>query len=261
MTTLKIDLNSDIGESFGRYKLGHDEEILKYISSANIACGFHAGDPSVMKNTVKKAIENGVKIGAHPGYNDLQGFGRRSINYTPQEVYDMLLYQIGALYAFTKSQNTTLRHIKPHGALYNDIYKNYDKGDKSLAEAVASAIKDFDENLIAVMLAGTKVIEYWQSLGLKVAGEVFADRAYTPDGKLVPRSQKGAVIHDEKEVVKRVLQMVEKKQITAIDGSIIKQIEFDTICLHGDTKGAVELAQKIHNALKDANIKIIPMLS
>jgi len=256
---MRVDLNSDMGESFGRYKLGYDEELLKYVSSANIACGFHAGDPMVMEFTVKEALSRGVAIGAHPGYLDLQGFGRRSISMSPEEVEAFVLYQIGALYAFVKANGGTLRHVKPHGQLYNDANNAATRGDEGIARAIGNAVKRFDPSLILVGLSGSKMVEVWRRMGLKVAEEVFADRAYNPDGTLVSRSKPGAVIKDPDEVVKRVIRMVKYREVVAIDGSVIKNLSFDTICVHGDTPTAVELAKRIREALDREGIEVKPM--
>ncbi len=252
----RIDLNSDVGESFGRYKLGFDERLMACISSANVACGMHAGDPSVMRRTVEKALSLGVKVGAHPSYPDLQGFGRRTLDMGPDEVYEFTLYQMGALDAFLRARGSKLTHVKPHGALYNDVYKRALKGDRTYCEAIASAVKDFDPSLWVVTLAGNVTMEIYASLGLKVAGEVFADRAYNPDGSLVPRGVKGAVIEDVEAVVERVVRMVERGEVEAMDGSAIKGLSFHTICLHGDSEGAVEMAERIRKALSERGISI-----
>lgn len=256
---MRVDLNSDMGESFGRYKLGYDEEVLEYVSSANIACGAHAGDPLVMEETVKFALENGVAVGAHPGYPDLQGFGRRSLAMSPNEIEAFVLYQLGALSAFVQSHGGKLRHVKPHGALYIDAYKAASAGDESICRAIGNAVKRFDPSLILVGLAGSKMVDIWRRMGLKVAEEVFADRAYNPDGTLVSRSKPGAVIKDPDEVVRRVIKMVKDKEIVAIDGTVIKDFSFDTICVHGDTPTAVELVRRIREAFDREGIEVKPM--
>jgi len=210
----KVDLNCDIGEGFGAYKLGFDEEIMPYISSANIACGFHAGDPICMRRTVRLAEEAGVGIGAHPGFPDLMGFGRREMMISPNEARDYVMYQIGALGAFTKTKR--LQHVKPHGALYNMGVRN-----EELARAVAQAVMEVDSNLILVGLTGSAWIKVGRELGLRVACEVFADRSVNPDGTLVPRKHPRAVINDVEEVAARVLRVVTEGKITTINGEEI----------------------------------------
>ena len=255
----KVDLNSDMGESFGRYKLGYDEEILREISSANIACGFHASDFMVLSNTVKAAYDNGVEIGAHPGYPDLQGFGRRSMDLLPQEIENLVIYQLGSIYGFAKAEGGRLQHIKPHGALYIDTYSRAMKGDFSYAEAIGRAVKRFDPGIILLGLAGSKMVKAWKDMGLRVAEEVFADRAYNPDKTLVSRRIKGAVITDENEVVKRVIKMVKEHIIIAMDGKELTDFHFDTICVHGDTPTAVNLVRQIRKAFDREDIKVVPL--
>ena len=249
----KIDLNCDLGESFGAYIIGEDSKILDYVSSVNIACGFHAGDPVVMAKTVKMALEKGVAIGAHPGFPDLMGFGRRNMQISLEEARNYLLYQIGALDAFVKSEGARLSHVKPHGALYNMAAKDYD-----LAYTLARAVYDFDKELIFVALAGSVAVKAAEDAGLRVAGEVFADRAYEEDGSLVARSKPGAVIHDEDLALARVEQFIEKNTVTAITGKEI-HISLDTVCLHGDNAEAVLFAQKINKRLKEKGIEISPL--
>jgi len=240
-----------LGESFGAYKLGFDEELMSYISSANIACGFHAGDPMWMRLTVRLAEEAGVAIGAHPGFPDLMGFGRREMKVTPEEAKNYVIYQIGALQAFTSSKR--LQHVKPHGALYNMGAVN-----EELARAVAEGIKEVDPELILVGLAGSAWIKVSQEIGLRVASEVFADRALNPDGTLVPRSQPGAVIHDLEDIVARSLKMVTEGKAVAINGEEINT-KADTICLHGDTPGAVDFARNLRQRMETAGIAVVPM--
>ncbi|MEE8046417.1 MAG: 5-oxoprolinase subunit PxpA [Dehalococcoidia bacterium] len=249
--TGKIDFNADIGESFAGYELGLDSEIVKYITSANIATGFHAGDPDWMAKTVSLAIENNVGIGAHPAYPDLAGFGRRKMDLTPDEVRNAVTYQVGALAAFTPGQK--LQHVKPHGALYNTAV-----GDAAIAEAIVTAIKAFDPDLIHVVLAGSQWEKIARSHGVRVARECYADRAVTTEGTLVPRSQPGAVIHDPEAVVDRSLKLATEGKVTAVDGT---EIDFsaDSICLHGDTAGAVELAAAVRGSLEHAGVEITPM--
>jgi len=240
-----------MGESFGVYKLGFDEGLMPYISSADIACGFHAGDPMCMRRTVHLAEETGVAIGAHPSFPDLMGFGRRDMRVTPEEIRNYIIYQVGALQVFTKAKR--LQHVKPHGALYN-----MGAGDEELARAVAEGIREVDPNLILVGLAGSAWIKVGQEMGLRVASEVFADRALTPDGILVPRSHTGAVIHDPEEVAARSLRMVTEGKAIAINGEEIN-IRGDTICLHGDTPRAADLARTLKERLEAAGIAVVPM--
>ena len=249
--TGKIDFNADIGESFAGYELGLDSEIVKYITSANIATGFHAGDPDWMARTVSLAIENGVGIGAHPAYPDLAGFGRRNMDLTPAEVHNAVTYQVGALAAFAPGRK--LQHVKPHGALYNTAVR-----DAAVAEAIVLAVQAFDPDLIHVVLAGS----HWESIarkhGVRVARECYADRAVTPEGSLVPRSQPGAVVHDPETVIERSLKLATEGKVSAIDGT---EIDFsaDSICLHGDTAGAVELAEAVRASLEAGGVAITPM--
>lgn len=235
----KIDLNCDMGESFGHYSLGHDPEIIKYISSANIACGFHAGDPSIMNKTVKLAIENDVSIGAHPGLPDLQGFGRRKMTISPREAYELVLYQTGALNAFATANGGTLRHVKPHGALYNMA-----AADVLLAEAIAEAVYRLNPELILFGLAGSELIAAGEQIGLRTANEVFSDRTYQRDGTLTPRSMPNALITNEEEAIIQALMMVKEQQTTSIDGTNII-LKADTICIHGDGPTALDFARRI----------------
>ncbi len=234
---MKIDLNCDLGESFGNYKIGMDEEVIKFISSANIACGFHASDPLVMEKTVALAKENGVKVGAHPGFPDLAGFGRRNMNVSPKELKAMVVYQIGALNAFCKASGIKMNHVKPHGAMYNMAAK-----DERLALAIAEAVAQIDDNLFLVGLSGSELLKAAKRVGLKCASEVFADRAYEDDGSLVPRSKIGAVISNEEEASDRAVQMIKYGKVKSITGKEIP-ITADTICIHGDTPQALHLAR------------------
>ena len=231
--------------------MGFDEELMPYISSANIACGFHAGDPICMRQTVHLAEEAGVAIGAHPGFPDLIGFGRRDMQVSPEEARNYVIYQVGALQAFTRTKR--LQHVKPHGALYNMGAKN-----EELARAVAEAIQEVDPNLILVGLAGSAWVNAGREVGLRVASEVFADRALNADGTLVPRSQPQAVIHEVKEVVARVLKIVTEGKAIAVNGEEI-EVSGDTICLHGDTLGAVVLARTLRQSLEAAGVAVVPM--
>ncbi|NJE02650.1 LamB/YcsF family protein [Thermococcus sp. MV11] len=250
---MKVDLNSDLGESFGRYRLGLDEEVMNHITSANVATGWHAGDPLVMRKTVRLAGEKGVAVGAHPGYPDLLGFGRRYMKLSPEEARTYILYQVGALYAFARAEGIELQHVKPHGALYNALVK-----EEELARAVIEGIADFDRNLIFVTLSGSRPAEMAEEMGVKVAHEVFADRAYNPDGTLVSRSRPGAVIHDKEEIAERVISMVKDGGVRAINGEWV-ELKADTICVHGDNPKAVEIASHIRKVLEEEGVRIVPM--
>jgi len=240
-----------MGEAFGVYRLGFDERIMPHISSANIACGFHAGDPVCMRRTVRLAEEAGVAIGAHPGLPDLMGFGRREMMVSADEARDYVTYQIGALQAFSRAKK--LQHVKPHGALYNMGARN-----EGLAGAVAEAIRAVDPELILVGMAGSAWIKVGRELGLRVACEGFADRSLNPDGTLVPRSQPGAIIADVEEVIARVLRIVTEGKVLAINGEEI-DMAADTICLHSDTPGAGNLAQALRQRLEAAGVLVVPM--
>ena len=239
----RVDLNSDLGESFGAYTLGRDQDILGIITSANIACGFHAGDPEVMRKTVSLALKNGVAIGAHPGYPDLVGFGRRNIAASPAEVYAMMVYQIGALAAFAKAEGAKLRHVKPHGALYNMA-----AADEKLAEAVAEAIYKVDGTLVLFGLSGSWMVRKARALGLKAAEEVFADRTYQKDGSLTSRRDPGALITDEEASLAQVLGMVKNKTVKSLQGDLVP-ITADTICVHGDGEHALAFSRRIKDTL------------
>ncbi|RKO68038.1 LamB/YcsF family protein [Desulfofundulus salinus] len=249
-----VDLNADVGESFGAYKIGMDEEVIKYISSANIACGLHAGDPVVMEKTINLAAEYGVGVGAHPGYPDLQGFGRRNMALSPAEVKAYVMYQIGAIMSFARAAGVRVVHVKPHGALYNIAAK-----DPSIALAIVEAIKAVDEELILLALAGSEMVKAARAAGLKVAQEVFADRAYNADGTLVARSKPGAVIHDPGTAIPRAVRMVTEGKVTAINGEEVS-IEADSICVHGDNPQAIEFVRKLRKALEAAGVSIKPLV-
>jgi UPF0271 protein len=240
-----------MGEGFGAYELGRDDKLMRQISSANIACGFHAGDPSVMQRTVSLAERVGVAMGAHPGFPDLIGFGRREMAVSPQDITNYVIYQVGALQAFTRNQH--LQHVKPHGALYNMGVK-----DESVARAVVQGIREVDPGLILVGLAGSNWIKAAVQAGVKVASEVFADRAVNADGTLVPRSHPAAVIEDVDDVISRSLLMVTEGKAISMDGQKIP-IRADTICLHSDTPGVVTLAEKLREKLEEAGVEIVPM--
>ena len=247
---MRIDLNSDLGESFGPWPMGHDAALMDSISSANVACGFHAGDPGVMRATIALAREKGVAIGAHPGFQDLVGFGRREMKATAREVEDLVLYQVAALAGMAAAQGATLQHVKAHGALYNMACR-----DRSLADAIARAVAAIDRSLILFGLPYSELLTAGRAAGLGVAAEVFADRAYDPDGSLTSRHKPGSVIHDTAQVVARAVKMVREQQVVAVDGSTI-QLQADTMCLHGDTPGAAALARDIRNGLESAGIRI-----
>ncbi|MDR3355060.1 MAG: LamB/YcsF family protein [Synergistaceae bacterium] len=253
MGLMSIDMNSDLGESFGVWRMGDDASVLAFVSSANVACGYHAGDPSTMRHTVELCARAGVSIGAHVSYPDLIGFGRRNMACTPDEVYDYCLYQIGALSAFCRAQGVGLRHVKPHGALYNQAAK-----DEKLAEAAARAVKDAGDGIILVGLAGSKLAAAARDAGVKFASEAFADRAYLKDGSLMPRSRSGAVIHDAEIAARRAVQIATTGTITADDGTDIR-LEPDTICLHGDTEEAVRMAAAVKRALDLAGVEVRPL--
>ena len=247
---IKVDVNCDLGESFGRYELGEYEDVLQYVTSANIACGFHAGDPTVMRKTVAKAVEHNVRIGAHPSLPDLIGFGRREMKVTPQEVYDMVVYQIGALDAFLRVHNTQLQHVKPHGALYNMAAV-----DPLLAEAIAKAVHDVSPSLVLYGLSGSELTKAGERIGLTVAHEVFADRTYQRNGTLTPRSEAHALITDEQQALEQIRKMVLKGQVKAVDGSIV-DLKADTICVHGDTPHAVAFARLIYDDLRQREVNV-----
>ncbi|MCG6184577.1 5-oxoprolinase subunit PxpA [Anoxybacillus sp. LAT_38] len=245
-----VDLNCDMGESFGVYRIGNDEDILNYVTSANIACGFHAGDPSTMRRTVHMALEKGVSIGAHPGLPDLIGFGRRNMAITPEEAYDLIVYQVGALYAFVKAAGGKMQHVKPHGALYNMAAK-----DQALSEAIAKAVYDIDPTLVLFGLAGSELIKAGERVGLKTANEVFADRTYQQDGSLTSRREPNALINDEQEAIRQVIRMVKEGKVRSQQGVDVN-IQADTICIHGDGPHALTFAKNIFKKLTDEGIKI-----
>lgn len=246
----QVDLNSDLGESFGAYTIGQDEKVLPFVTSANIACGFHAGDPLVMQKTIALAVKNHVAVGAHPGLPDLVGFGRRKMDITPQEAYAMVLYQVGALQAFARAAGISLQHVKPHGALYNMAAVN-----RVLAEAIASAVHDISPNLTLVGLAGSELIRAGESAGIPVVNEVFADRTYQPDGTLTPRSRSNAVIRDKEQAVSQVLYMILKGKVAAVNG-IEVPVRADTVCVHGDTPSALLFTETLKIKLQEAGVAV-----
>ena len=247
---MRIDINSDTGESFGAYTIGHDAGLFRSITSANVAAGFHAGDPSVLRDTIRLAKAHGVAVGAHPGFPDLVGFGRRELNVTPQEAEDLVLYQVAAVAGVAAAEGVKLQHVKPHGALFNMAVRNVE-----LATAIARAVAAFDKTLILFGLPGSEILNAGRAAGLGVAAEVFADRAYQPDGSLASRRKPGAVIHDAAVVVTRAVRMAKQHTVVAIDGSIVA-LEADTICVHGDTPGSDDLAAKIRAGLEAAGITV-----
>lgn len=246
----KVDLNCDMGESFGSYKLGHDEKILDYITSANIACGFHAGDPTTMRKTVRLALEKNVGIGAHPGLQDLVGFGRRAMQISPQEAYDIVVYQIGALYAFVRSEGGRLQHVKPHGALFNMAAK-----DPALAEAIAEAIYKVDPELILFGLSGGELIKAAKKIGLRAANEVFSDRTYQLDGTLTARTNKNALITCQETAARQAVRMVKEGKVKTVQGVDIP-VKADTICIHGDGEKALDFARYIKETLSKEGIAL-----
>ena len=250
---MRIDLNADVGESFGAYAIGHDPGLMKSITSANVAAGFHAGDPSVLRATVRRAKAHGVAVGAHPSFPDLAGFGRREMVMSPREAEDLVLYQIAAVAGVAHVEGVQLQHVKPHGALYNMA-----SHDIALAGAVARAVAAFSPGLILLGPPGSELLKAGSALGLRVVGEAFADRAYEPDGSLVSRKKLGAIIHDVDAVVERSIRLAKDRSVVAIDGSIV-HLRADTICVHGDTPGADELAAKLRQALERAGIEVKPM--
>lgn len=249
----QIDLNCDLGESFGNYKIGMDEEVIPLISSANVACGYHASDPIVMQKTIAMTKKFGTAVGAHPGFPDLMGFGRRNLSVSPAEAKAYTLYQLGALDAFCITQGVKLQHVKPHGALYNMAAKDYE-----LARGICEAIYEFDKDLIVLALSGGQLIRAGQDIGLRTALEFFSDRAYEEDGTLVNRRKEGAVITDENEALARVVRMIKENKLTAITGKDIS-IKADSVCVHGDGVKALEFVKKIREKLTDEQIAIKPL--
>jgi 5-oxoprolinase (ATP-hydrolysing) subunit A len=247
---LTVDLNCDMGESFGVYNLGYDEQAMPYVTSINVACGFHASDPSNMVKTVRLAKKFGVAIGAHPSFPDLVGFGRRFMAASVEEIKADVLYQIGALMAICQVEGLTLQHVKAHGALYNAAEK-----DIVVGKAIAEAIKALDPNLYMLCLGNSTMVAAAQAVGVKYVEEAFADRAYTSQGTLVPRKQAGAVIHDIETVAARVLSMVKEKKVSGIDGTVVP-IHAQTICVHGDTPGAVDMIKLIGKKLEEEKISL-----
>lgn len=247
---MRIDLNSDMGESFGAYTIGHDAGLMASITSANVAAGFHAGDPTVLRETIRLAKKRGVAVGAHPGFPDLVGFGRRELQVSPREAEDMVLYQVAAVAGVAESEGVRLQHVKPHGALFNMAVK-----DAALADAIARAVVAFDKKLILFGLPGSEILQAGRAAGLRVAAEIFADRAYERDGSLVSRRKPGAVIHDAQTVVDRAIRMVKDNVVIAVDGAVVA-LQADTICVHGDTPGSDDLAAQLRSGLQAAGITV-----
>ncbi len=249
-----VDLNCDMGESFGAWRIGADDALMPHITSANIACGFHGGDPGVMRRTVAAAKSAGVAIGAHPGLPDLVGFGRRTLDVTPAEVYDLVVYQVGALGAFASAAGAKLQHVKPHGALYNMA-----AADVELSDAIAEAVRDVDRALVLFGLAGSPMIHAGERAGLRAAQEVFADRNYMNDGSLVSRRRDDAMVTEVTEAADRALMMVREGKVRTVEDSVIA-IHADTICIHGDGRNAVAFARAIRSRLEDAGIAVRALL-
>ena len=247
---LSVDLNCDMGESFGAWQMGNDAALMDFVSSVNVACGFHAGDASVIRQTIETAISKNVAVGAHPSFPDLQGFGRREIKMSASEVFDIVLYQIAAVKGICESSGAKLHHVKPHGALYNQAAK-----DENLAEAIAKAVKAIDGKLILYGLAGSFLISEAEKLGLQTASEVFADRTYQADGSLTPRSQPNALIENTEKAAAQVWQMISEKTVMTTDGEKIALFA-ETVCIHGDGTHALEFAKTINAKLKANGVKI-----
>lgn len=247
-----VDINCDMGESFGAFRIGEDDAVLPSITSANVACGFHGGDPRVIEHTVGEAKRLGVAVGAHPGFPDLVGFGRRNLAATPDEVRTDVLYQTGALSAFTRAAGIPLQHVKPHGQLNNLAVL-----DRAMADAIVAGVREFDPELILVAYAG-ELIRAAEARGMRVGYEAFADREYMPDGSLVSRRQPNAVIHDTGRVVERAISMVKTQQVIAISGETVP-LRVDTICVHGDTPGAAAIARALRTGLENAGVTVAPL--
>jgi UPF0271 protein len=244
-----IDLNCDMGESYGAWKMGADADVMPFVSSANIACGFHGGDPATIRKTVRLAVDHGVAIGAHPSLPDLQGFGRRAMKISPQDMYDLVVYQAGAVEGFARAAGSRLHHVKCHGALYNMA-----ANDEALSEAMARAAKDLG-SVMLYALSNSKMMETAIRLGVPVAGEVFADRGYSDDGTLAPRDRPGGMIEDAAEAVARALAMIEQGHVISLSGKRVP-VSADTLCLHGDQPGAVSFARAIRKAFADKGITV-----
>lgn len=249
----KVDLNSDLGESFGRYTLGMDSEVIPLITSANVACGYHASDPVVMRKTIAMAKDAGIRVGAHPGFPDLMGFGRRNMVISPDEAYAYTMYQLGAISAFLGAAGMKMQHVKPHGAFYNMAAKDY-----TLAKAICEAVRDFDSSLIVLALYGGELEHAGRDLGLRTASEFFADRAYEEDGTLVNRRKEGAMITDEDLAIDRVVRMIKERKVRTITGKDI-DIRGDSVCVHGDGEKALAFVRRIRERLTAEEITICPL--
>jgi len=249
----RIDLNTDSGESYGRWRLGNEEELFKYVTSANIACGFHAGDPLTIWRTVRLAKRMNVAVGAHPGFPDLMGFGRREMQVELEELKSYIVYQLGALGGFLRVEGLPMQHVKVHGALYNMAWVRRD-----YARAIAEAVAEFDRNLILVAPYGSEMARAGEELGLRVAWEAFIDRGYTSDGRLAPRGAPGAIITDVEEAVKRAVAIVDRGEITSVDGRVI-EVRAHTLCIHGDTPNAVGLARAVRKRLEELGVEVVAM--
>jgi UPF0271 protein len=249
----KIDLNCDLGEGFGAYSLGDDASIMPHVTSINVAAGFHAGDPTTIRKTLELSSKYHVNIGAHPGFPDLVGFGRRNMLMSPQEIHDLVLYQVGAVFGFTRAAGLELKHVKPHGALYNMAAK-----DRVLADAIASAVHRFDWNLILVGLAGSELVHAGEAIGLKTASEGFLDRNYELDGSLTPRGNPEAVIHDVEMISTRAIRWIREGVVTARTGQRL-QIKIDTLCVHGDSPNAAKICERVRGSFAQNSIDAKPL--
>ncbi|AEB12907.1 LamB/YcsF family protein [Marinithermus hydrothermalis] len=247
-----VDLNADAGESFGAWRMGQDEALFPLLTSVNLACGFHAGDPRTMLRAVRLAKSHGVRVGAHPGFPDLVGFGRRDLDASPEEVYADVLYQIGALAAFLRLEGMPLHHVKPHGALYLRMAR-----DPEIARAVAQAVKDYDPELPLVLLGGTAMEEAARAVGARYVREAFPDRAYLSNGQLAPRRMEGALVHDPKRAAERAVQMVVEGKVKALDGGWV-EVKAETLCIHGDNPESVAIARAVREALLAAGVEVRP---
>ncbi len=247
---MKLDINCDMGEMFGRHRLDEDMGILRWITSVNIACGFHSGDPHVICRTVEAALKQGVKIGAHPGYPDVHGFGRRSMNLSMCEVYELILYQVSALEGITRALGGTLHHVKLHGALYNEAAER-----PELAEAVVRAITDIRDDLILYALSGSSLVQVGLEHGLYVAEEVFADRAYLPNGRLAPRELEGSILISKEEQLHQASQLVKEQQVRTVDGSVI-ELAADTLCIHRESPDSLHVLKELHRWAKQNEVRL-----
>jgi UPF0271 protein len=251
---IRIDINCDLGESYGEFNVGNDAEIMPHITSANVACGFHAGDPVTMAQTINLAKKHKVAVGAHPGFPDLMGFGRREMQLTSEEAKNYVIYQISALQGFAKAANLNLQHVKPHGALYNMAVK-----DEKLSKAIAEAAKVVDNNLIVFAPPNSTLARVVTKNGLRVAYEFFADRAYNSDGSLVSRKQSNAIVHEPKVVAERVARAVSERTVSAVNGEVVNLGEVHTVCVHGDTPNSAELAKNLKKGLVKKGIDVKPV--